>query len=124
MLKSKFKIKPKNEFRSRTYLPRRNAFNRPLDTYRPANSYTHYQTPTSYRLVPNSNMKSFNLRNDQSTSNPSNAYRKRPNSDNFEAETESKQVKGIKWVAASGQDVKVSICECAEEMNFGPFVIY
>lgn len=106
-------------FRSRTFVPRRSTFTRPLDSY----SYGHhYQMPSSYRLMPNSNptAKTFNMRNEQvnTSSNSSIMYRKRPSTETFDNPNEAKQVKGIKWVAATGQDVEVC-CLKHLKLNFG-----
>lgn len=98
------------DFRNRTsYVPRRNAFTRPLDSYRSGNSY--YQMPSTYRLVSSNAPPSgriFNPRSDQGQTNPV-VYRKRLAAEDAENPNEPKQqVRGIKWVAASGEDVQVS----------------
>jgi hypothetical protein len=48
----------------------------------------------------------FNPRNDQVNSS-SLLYRKRPTSESIEGLNETKQVKGIKWVAATTEEVQV-----------------
>ncbi|KAI6191170.1 hypothetical protein M3Y97_00198900 [Aphelenchoides bicaudatus] len=100
------------ELRSRAFVPRRSGIARPLDNYRAGNPY--YQMPSTYRLV-SSNAppggRIFNTRNDQMSSqaNSSVIYRKRPAAEELDSQNDSKQqVRGIKWVAASGQDVQKS----------------
>jgi len=93
---------------SRAYVPRRSTFNRAaLDGYN--NPYTPYQLPNSYRLVNSATAgKSYALQNNpmNAATNSSAMRRKRPRGDSLETVNEPKQVKGIKWVAATGEHVQ------------------
>jgi hypothetical protein len=108
------------EIRNRTsYVPRRSAFSRPLDSYRPGSGNSYYQMPSTYRLVSSNAASSgriFNTRNDQMGAQTNQVvYRKRPAGEEAENPNEPKQqVRGIKWVAASGEDVQVSVLRCLD----------